>query len=115
MRASLVLAASAAMSAHAMAIRRDEDPNFSWQAPDAAAKRSPCPMLNSLANHGYLARDGKEISMQDLITGLGQAINFDEALVRALGTRTYKPSPVTIAHPSFTTLFKNASLRLRSR
>lgn len=92
MRASLVAVASCAMSAHAIAIRRDEDPNFTWQAPDASAKRSPCPMLNSLANHGYLARDGRQISMQDLISGIGQAINFDEALVRTLGTPAFATS-----------------------
>lgn len=92
MRASLVAVASCVMAAHAVAIRREEDPDFSWQAPDAAAKRSPCPMLNSLANHGYLARDGREISMQDLISGIGQAINFDEALVRTLGTPAFATS-----------------------
>jgi hypothetical protein len=92
MRAALVAIIPFAMPAQALAIRHGEDPNFSWQAPDASAKRSPCPMLNSLANHGYLPRDGREISMQDLISGIGLAINFDEALVRTLGTPAFATS-----------------------
>jgi len=36
---------------------------FPWQAPDITVQsRSPCPMLNTLANHGMLPRDGKNIS-----------------------------------------------------
>ncbi|GKT62782.1 chloroperoxidase-like protein [Colletotrichum tofieldiae] len=63
-----------------------------WLAPGASAVRGPCPMLNSLANHGYLARDGKEISMQDLIAGLGSALHFNESLVRTLGTPAFATS-----------------------
>uniref|UniRef100_L2FRC8 Chloroperoxidase-like protein n=1 Tax=Colletotrichum fructicola (strain Nara gc5) TaxID=1213859 RepID=L2FRC8_COLFN len=61
-------------------------------APDATAKRSPCPMLNSLANHGYLPRDGNAISMDNLISGLGKALNFNESLVRTLGTPAFATS-----------------------
>ena len=35
------------------------------EAPDNAS-RSPCPVLNALANHGYIERSGREIYMQDL-------------------------------------------------
>jgi hypothetical protein len=31
------------------------------------AVRSPCPALNSLANHGFLPRNGKDISVPHLI------------------------------------------------
>jgi len=30
------------------------------------ASRSPCPVINALANHGYLERDGQKIYMDDL-------------------------------------------------
>jgi hypothetical protein len=30
----------------------------------ANSSRSPCPMLNTLANHGYLPRDGKNITKE---------------------------------------------------
>ncbi|RIB25458.1 Chloroperoxidase [Gigaspora rosea] len=33
-----------------------------WQAPGPNDKRSPCPFLNTLANHGYLPRSGENIS-----------------------------------------------------
>ncbi|KAG7289141.1 hypothetical protein NEMBOFW57_005504 [Staphylotrichum longicolle] len=38
--------------------------------------RSPCPMLNALANHGYLPRDGKDISLARLVTALQDSINL---------------------------------------
>lgn len=41
--------------------------------------RSPCPMLNTLANHGYVARDGKNISLADLQDGFMAAINLEPA------------------------------------
>ncbi|KAI8167599.1 chloroperoxidase [Colletotrichum sp. SAR 10_70] len=88
----MVAAAACAASTSAFAVPRDEDPNFAWQAPDATAKRSPCPMLNSLANHGYLPRDGNAISMDNLISGLGKALNFNESLVRTLGTPAFATS-----------------------
>jgi hypothetical protein len=33
-------------------------------------------MLNALANHGYLPRDGKDISLARLVIGLQESINF---------------------------------------
>ncbi|POS73806.1 hypothetical protein DHEL01_v207799 [Diaporthe helianthi] len=89
MRASLIAVASCALSAHALAVRQAEDPDFRWRAPEASAKRSPCPILNALANHAYLPPDGKEISMRDLKSGFARAINVDEALVETLGTPAF--------------------------
>ncbi|KAJ6497277.1 Cloroperoxidase [Mycena sanguinolenta] len=34
-----------------------------WIAPSAKDVRSPCPGLNTLANHGYLPRNGRDISI----------------------------------------------------
>ncbi|OLN96667.1 putative sterigmatocystin biosynthesis peroxidase stcC 2 [Colletotrichum chlorophyti] len=87
MRASAVLAATCAMTAHAAEVAAHP-----WLPPDASAVRSPCPMLNSLANHGYLPRDGHGISMQDLINGLGSALHFNETLTRTLGTPAFATS-----------------------
>lgn len=42
----------------------------------SALDRSPCPMLNALANHGYLPRDGKDISLACLVTALQDSINL---------------------------------------
>jgi len=50
--------------------------DHSWQPPTPTDRRSPCPMLNSLANHGYLPRDGKDVSLADLVTGFKESINL---------------------------------------
>ncbi|KAI0959155.1 hypothetical protein AcW1_004071 [Taiwanofungus camphoratus] len=38
--------------------------------PQRGDSRSPCPALNSLANHGYLSRDGKCITPRDIMRAL---------------------------------------------
>jgi Peroxidase, family 2 len=43
---------------------------------DSDLDRSPCPMLNTLANHGFLPRNGANVSLDDLITGLSESINL---------------------------------------
>lgn len=50
--------------------------DHSWQPPTPTDRRSPCPMLNALANHGYLPRDGKDVSLADLVTGFKESINL---------------------------------------
>jgi hypothetical protein len=35
-------------------------------------KRSPCPLINSLANHGYIARDGQNIPASDLNAAMNE-------------------------------------------
>ena len=35
--------------------------------------RSPCPLINALANHGYLPRDGRNVVASDLMTGMKEA------------------------------------------
>ncbi|KAJ6560154.1 Cloroperoxidase [Mycena capillaripes] len=39
--------------------------------------RSPCPGLNTLANHGYLPRDGRNFTIATLLDGALQAFNLD--------------------------------------
>lgn len=49
---------------------------------DSTAKyhRSPCPALNVLANHGFLPRDGKEITPALVRQALVQVYNLDSSL-----------------------------------
>ncbi|KAK6212589.1 hypothetical protein LQW54_005174 [Pestalotiopsis sp. IQ-011] len=42
--------------------------------------RGPCPMLNTLANHGYLPHSGKDITVNTTIDALGRALNIDAEL-----------------------------------
>ncbi|KAI6352279.1 hypothetical protein MCOR25_009460 [Pyricularia grisea] len=53
-----------------------QDAGHEWQAPASGDRRSPCPLLNSLANHGYLPHNGKDISVDALIDGLHAALNL---------------------------------------
>ncbi|KAJ3566691.1 heme-thiolate peroxidase [Xylaria arbuscula] len=55
-----------------------------WIAPQEGDVRGPCPMLNTLANHGYLPRDGKGISRNIAIEALDTAINWDVSVVGPL-------------------------------
>jgi hypothetical protein len=45
-------------------------------APEDSDSRSACPMLNALANHGVLPRDGKNIPFRTLTSTVRQSFNF---------------------------------------
>jgi hypothetical protein len=44
--------------------------------PKEGDSRSPCPMLNAMANHGILPHDGKNITFRDLSHKVRQTFNF---------------------------------------
>ena len=48
-----------------------------WIAPSESDVRAPCPMLNALANHGYIARSGREISKEMLNTALTDTVKLN--------------------------------------
>lgn len=54
--------------------------------PKNAAKnhRSPCPALNTLANHGYIPRDGKNLTPEMLARGVTEVFNIDPSLASTL-------------------------------
>ncbi|KAJ7705606.1 Cloroperoxidase [Mycena rosella] len=53
---------SAVNLAYSIASSSSEN-RHSWIAPTSTDVRSPCPGLNTLANHGYLPRNGRNISV----------------------------------------------------
>ncbi|KAI0881357.1 Cloroperoxidase [Annulohypoxylon maeteangense] len=55
-----------------------------WVAPGPNDVRAPCPMLNTLANHGFLPHDGKGITVNKTISALGTALNIDQPLSEEL-------------------------------
>ena len=65
----------------------------------ANASRSPCPMLNTLANHGFLPRNGRNITKE----------NFNDAQVRALNTSPDLATKTTNAMSAKLGSPKNAS------
>ncbi|KAK1233468.1 hypothetical protein PQX77_003364 [Marasmius sp. AFHP31] len=50
---------------------------YPWQAPGPNDLRSPCPGLNTLANHGFLPRDGRNISVPMIIDAGFKAYNME--------------------------------------
>ncbi|KAG8747669.1 hypothetical protein FRC10_000212 [Ceratobasidium sp. 414] len=62
----------------------DSRPGHAYQAPSPADSRSPCPALNSAANHGYLPHSGKNISFRQLTRCLGTLYGLSYPLAAAL-------------------------------
>ncbi|KAI4259263.1 MAG: hypothetical protein L6R42_004647 [Xanthoria sp. 1 TBL-2021] len=56
--------------------------------------RSPCPGINAIANHGYLPRNGLNISLEQFITGFREGLNFDAEFVRD-AVKVYQPFTTT--------------------
>ncbi|KAI0532106.1 Chloroperoxidase [Xylaria digitata] len=42
--------------------------------------RGPCPMMNTLANHGFIQRDGRNITRENAVNGLRDGLNFNPTL-----------------------------------
>lgn len=63
-----------------------------WKAPSSTDSRSPCPMMNTLANHGFLPHNGLDISMAILQTALSEAVNLDPAATAIVGALALQTS-----------------------
>ncbi|KAJ7059240.1 Cloroperoxidase [Mycena amicta] len=49
--------------------------DHTWIAPTATDVRSPCPGLNTLANHGYLPRNGKNLTIPMMLDAALEGFN----------------------------------------
>ncbi|PSN71962.1 Cloroperoxidase, partial [Corynespora cassiicola Philippines] len=79
----LVLSTTISLSLAYAHPRRQEsipDPVPGWHPPTGDAFRGPCPMMNTLANHGFLPRDGRNITKENAIHALNTGLNFDPQL-----------------------------------
>ncbi|KAI1386677.1 Chloroperoxidase [Hypoxylon trugodes] len=61
-----------------------DNPYGNWKPAGPNGVRGPCPMLNTLANHGFLPHNGKDITENDTVSALGSALNFDEEISRLM-------------------------------
>ncbi|KAK0475469.1 Chloroperoxidase [Armillaria novae-zelandiae] len=52
-----------------------------WKAPGAYDLRGPCPGLNTLANHGFLPRDGRNITIDIVLKAASEGYNFDPSVL----------------------------------
>jgi hypothetical protein len=69
-----------------------------WRRPEPGEVRSPCPMLNSLANHGVLPRDGKGITKEMAVKALTNAINLDVEIAKFFASGAIATNPDAHAH-----------------
>ncbi|CDR99238.1 hypothetical protein, partial [Sporisorium scitamineum] len=79
----------------AFGIRRDgglmppaEDSAHPWQAPAKGAKRGPCPGLNTIANHGYIPRNGI-VNPVELLVGTFNGLNLSPDLAGILAAISF--------------------------
>ncbi|GLB44255.1 putative peroxidase, family 2 [Lyophyllum shimeji] len=69
--------------------RRPLCKDFAFIPPNTSSSRSPCPALNALANHGYIARDGKNIRFWTLLRATQHVYNLSFPLALLLTTVGY--------------------------
>ncbi|KAM3071899.1 hypothetical protein ACMFMG_008366 [Clarireedia jacksonii] len=55
--------------------------------------RGPCPMMNILANHGFLNRDGKNLTQDIVVNGLITGLNFDTSLATIMFIQALPANP----------------------
>ncbi|KAJ1556143.1 hypothetical protein HK405_006324 [Cladochytrium tenue] len=86
-RLSAVFVALLALASLGLAAAREP-----WSAPKKTDSRSPCPMLNAMANHGYINKTGVNIALGDVIRVLeSDTIGY--------------PSMISFLHPMFVGLW----------
>ncbi|KAL0465968.1 Chloroperoxidase [Neurospora intermedia] len=84
---------AAGIEAYAKLTGKSEDTeDHSWQKPGPDDHRSPCPMLNALANHGYLPHSGRDISLSQLMHGLQRGINLSPNATLIVGIKALQAS-----------------------
>jgi hypothetical protein len=67
---------------------------FHWKAPGPEDVRGPCPMLNSLTNHGFLPRDGKQkIDLDTTSSVLKDILNIDPVIGSMLHRQASRTNP----------------------
>ncbi|KAL0057387.1 hypothetical protein AAF712_015974 [Marasmius tenuissimus] len=57
-----------------------QDPH-EYQKPTAEDSRSPCPWINALSNHGYLPRNGKNITIPAMLDAVEDVYNVSPEVV----------------------------------
>ena len=64
--------------------------------------RGPCPMMNTLANHGFLPRDGRNLTEYNVVKGLNDGLNFNKSLATIMFQQAIPVSPAYPNTTSFT-------------
>ncbi|KAG4437127.1 hypothetical protein IFR05_007389 [Cadophora sp. M221] len=64
-----------------------------WAPGGPTDERGPCPMLNTLANHGFLPHDGRNITKENAVFAMKTALNFDETFAEEFFAHGMKANP----------------------
>ncbi|KAI1274651.1 Chloroperoxidase [Xylaria sp. FL0933] len=62
----------------------DIEADHPWIPAGEGDFRGPCPMMNTLANHGFLQRDGRNITRENAIKALTEGLNFNPTLINIM-------------------------------
>ena len=68
-------------------VARADLPAGVWSAPGPNDIRGPCPGLNTLANHGYLPRDGRNVHTSDIVSAMNDHLGIAVTKFRLAWTR----------------------------
>lgn len=60
-----------------------------YRQPQASDLRSPCPMINALANHGYIPRDGRSVRQAELRSALTDQVGVSAILATAFANPVF--------------------------
>ncbi|KAJ7586037.1 Peroxidase, family 2-domain-containing protein [Mycena floridula] len=52
-----------------------------WRAPGPNDLRSPCPAMNTMANHGYIPRDGRGLTAPIVVDASFEVFNFSPEII----------------------------------
>ncbi|PMD39603.1 Cloroperoxidase [Hyaloscypha variabilis F] len=64
-----------------------------WTPAGPTDLRGPCPMMNTLANHGFLPHDGGNITKENAVHALTTAINFNTSLATLMWEQALIANP----------------------
>ena len=81
--AALAALAAVGVTAFLLGARSASSPDYDYSRPDNddgedySSQRGPCPALNTLANHGYINRDGRNINVRDMADAIELVFGAD--------------------------------------
>ncbi|KAK1457800.1 hypothetical protein CMEL01_15783 [Colletotrichum melonis] len=101
---TFITAAFGVASANPLAAAHLANPHFrrasptEWTPAGPDDFRGPCPMMNTLANHGFISHDGKNLTKDVVVKGLQDGLNFGTDL----GTLMFNMALIANPEPNAT-------------
>ncbi|KAJ3541694.1 heme-thiolate peroxidase [Fusarium decemcellulare] len=67
--------------------------HFVWKAPGEDDLRSPCPFMNTLANHDFVPHDGRNVTRTPFVASIQEALGLDEPFATQIFDRALVANP----------------------